>query len=207
MQHLPRIHGQRLRYGALVAALGLVIVSCGSDGADTGTAASEATTAEEMDMDAGEVHSEDEDAGEVHSEDEDGGEVHSEEFGFGDPMEAADASRVIEIKALDDFTFDPASVKIEAGETVTFRVENVGLLDHDFTLGDSETQDEHEAEMVEMAASGNMAMHDEPNAFGLTSGEVKEMTWHFAETGEILFGCHTPGHYPAGMVGSLTIEA
>ena len=132
---------------------------------------------------------------------------HSEEFEFGDPMEASSASRVIEIKALDDFTFDPASIMIEAGETVTFRVENVGLLDHDFTLGDSETQDEHEAEMVEMAASGDMAMHGEPNAFGLTSGEVKEMTWHFAETGEILFGCHTPGHYPAGMVGSITIAA
>jgi len=197
MQHLPRIHGQRLRYGALFAALGLVIVSCGSDGADTGTAASEATTAEEIELDAREDHSEDEDAE----------EGHSEEFGFGDPMEAADASRVIEVKALDDFTFDPASIMIEAGETVTFRVENVGLLDHDFTLGDSETQDEHDAEMVEMAASGDMAMHDDPNAFGLTSGEVKEMTWHFTETGEILFGCHTPGHYPAGMVGSITIEA
>jgi uncharacterized cupredoxin-like copper-binding protein len=197
MQHLPRIHGQRHRYGALVAVLGLVIVSCGSDAADTGTAASEATTAEEIELEAGEDHSEDDDAE----------EGHSEEFGFGDPMEAADASRVIEVKALDDFTFDPASIMIEAGETVTFRVENVGLLDHDFTLGDPETQDEHEAEMVEMAASGDMAMHDDPNAFGLTSGEVKEMTWHFTATDEILFGCHTPGHYPAGMVGSITIEA
>lgn len=197
MQHLPRIHGQRLGYGALVAVLGLVIVSCGSDGDDTGAAASETTTADEVELDAGEGHSEDDDAE----------EGQSEEFGFGDPMEAADASRVIEINALDDFTFEPASVVIEAGETVTFRVENVGLLDHDFTLGDSETQDEHEAEMVERVASGNMAMHDEPNAFGLTSGEVKEMTWHFTEAGEILFGCHTPGHYPAGMVGSITIEA
>lgn len=196
MQRPPTIHGQRLRYGALAAGLGLVMVSCASDGADTGTAASEATTAEEMDITAGDDHAEDEDA-------EDG---HSEGFAFGDPMEAADASRVIEIKALDDFTFDPASVEIEAGETVTFRVENVGLVDHDFTLGDSETQDEHEAEMVEMAASGNMAMHDEANAFGLTSGEMKEMTWHFTQAGEILFGCHTPGHYAAGMVGSITIE-
>jgi uncharacterized cupredoxin-like copper-binding protein len=181
----------------VVAVLGLVIVSCGSDDADGGAAPSDAATAEQADIDAGDGHSEDDDAE---------GE-HSEEFGFGDPMDAVDASRVIEIKALDDFTFDPASVKIEAGETVTFRVENVGLLDHDFTLGDSDTQDEHEAEMVEMAASGNTAMHDDPNAFGLTSGEVKEMTWHFTETDEILFGCHTPGHYPAGMVGSITILA
>lgn len=199
MQQIPRIHGRGFRSGALVAGLGLVIVSCGSDGADTGVVPSGDATAEEMEMDAGDDHVDDEGAEEGHSED----------FGFGDPMDATDASRVIEIKALDDFTFDPASVIIEAGETVTFRVENVGLLDHDFTLGDSETQDEHEAEMVEMAASGSadMAMHDDPNAFGLASGDVKEMTWHFTDAGEILFGCHTPSHYAAGMVGSITIEA
>lgn len=196
MKHLPRIHGQRLRYAALVAVIGLVIVSCGSDGADTGTAASEATAADEMDMDADEGHSEDEDAD----------EGHSEEFGFGDPMEAADASRVIEITAHDDFTFEPASVVIAADETVTFRVTNAGLLDHDFTLGDADTQDEHDAEMVEMAAAGNMVMHDEPNAFGLAAGEMKDATWHFTEPGEILFGCHVAGHYAAGMKGSITIE-
>jgi uncharacterized cupredoxin-like copper-binding protein len=28
-----------------------------------------------------------------------------------------------------------------------------------------------------------------------------------AEGGEILFGCHQPGHYEAGMKGIITIEA
>ena len=132
-------------------------------------------------------------------------EGHSEEFEFGDPMEAEDASRVIEISAEDDFTFDPAGVTVTAGETVTFRVTNVGAIPHDFVLGDSHMQDEHEAEMAEM--SGDMAMHDEPNAFVLEPGETKEMTWHMTESGEILFGCHQPGHYQAGMKGTVTIEA
>ncbi len=132
-------------------------------------------------------------------------EGHAEGYEFGDPMEAADASRVIEIAAKDDFTFDPAIVTISAGETVTFRVENVGLLPHDFTIGDSHLQDEHEAEMAAMSAD-DMVMHDEPNAFTIAPGETKEMTWQFTEVGEILYGCHTPDHYGAGMKGTIAIE-
>jgi uncharacterized cupredoxin-like copper-binding protein len=50
-------------------------------------------------------------------------------------------------------------------------------------------------------------MHDEPNAFVLEAGETKEMTWHMTQSGEILFGCHQPAHYEAGMKGIITIEA
>lgn len=171
------------RYLALLLVLGLAAAACGSDD-PASSAAGETTMAEGMEMD-----------------DADG---HSEEYEFGDPMEAADASRTIEVTANDDFTFDPASVTITTGETVTFRVTNAGVIPHDFTLGDTHMQDEHEAEMAEM--SGDMAMHDEPNAFVLEPGETKEVTWHMTQAGEILFGCHQPGHYAAGMKGTITIE-
>ncbi len=127
------------------------------------------------------------------------------EVGFGDVMEAADAERVIEITANDDFTFDPAVVLITAGEIVTFRVTNAGKIPHDFTLGTAEQQDEHEAEMAAMSGD-DMAMHDEPNVFVLQPGETKEMTWHMQVGGELIFGCHQPGHYLAGMKGTITIE-
>ena len=176
-----------LRYLVLFFVIGLVAAACSSDdGSDAASdAAAETTMAEDMEME--------------------GEEEHSEEFAFGDPMEAADADRVIEITAKDDFTFDPASVTITAGETVTFQVTNVGAIPHDFVLGDAHMQDEHEAEMAEMSGD-DMAMHDEPNAFVLEPGETKEMTWHMTEGGEILFGCHQPGHYQAGMKGTVTIE-
>ena len=192
MQQVSRCHRPPLRIAAVLAALGLAMLSCGSDGPDGGAAGRQPTAAEDMNMGAEQDHV---------------GDGQSEEFEFGQPMKAADATRVIEITAHDDFTFVPASVVVEIGETVTFRVENVGLLDHDFTLDDSDTQDEHEAEMAEMAAAGNMVMHEEPNAFGIASGETKEMTWHFTQPGEILVGCHTPGHYAAGMFGFITINA
>ena len=176
-------------YTYLLAALlviGLVTAACSA--AETATTAAETETTMDPDMDM---------------DDDDEGD-HAEGLEFGDPMEASDADRVIEITAKDDLTFEPASVTVAEGETVTFRVTNVGVIPHDFTLGDTHLQDEHVAEMAEMAGS-DMAMHDEANAFVLQAGETKEMTWHMTAAGEILFGCHQPGHYAAGMVGTISI--
>jgi uncharacterized cupredoxin-like copper-binding protein len=125
-------------------------------------------------------------------------------FTFGEPAAATDSDRTIEIIATDDFRFDPAELAVEAGETITFRVVNQGSLPHEFTLGDEATQAEHEEEMAEM---GGMAMPaDEPNSIGLAAGETKEITWRFTNPGTILIGCHTPGHYAAGMRGEVTVE-
>ena len=53
----------------------------------------------------------------------------------------------------------------------------------------------------------DMAMADEPNAFMIEPGETKELTWHFTEGGEVLIGCHVPGHYAAGMKAEISVEA
>ena len=172
-------------------AFGLVASACSSDGSDAGA---DTTMAADMDMDA----DTDMDA------DMDMDPDHEEGFEFGDPMDAGMATRVIEIDANDDFTFFPGGVAVTTGETVTFRVTNTGVIPHDFVLGDEEMQVEHEAEMAEM--SGDMAMHDEPNAFALEPGETKEMTWHMTATGDILFGCHQAGHYAAGMKGNVIVS-
>ncbi len=124
------------------------------------------------------------------------------DFDFGESADASEADRVIDVVVKDDFTFTPAAMDIAAGEVVTFRVTNEGLIAHDFTLGDSDTQDEHEAEMAEMAG---MAMADEPNGFGIPPGETKELTWHFTEAGDLLIGCHVPGHYGAGMKADISV--
>jgi uncharacterized cupredoxin-like copper-binding protein len=127
------------------------------------------------------------------------GDDHGE-FPFGEPADAAAADRTIEIRGLDTLAWDPATVEIALGETVTFRVANEGLIPHDFTLGTAEMQREHEEEM----ASGPMA-HDEPNAFVVQPGETREMTWTFTSPGQVLYGCHQPGHYNGGMVGTIVV--
>lgn len=125
------------------------------------------------------------------------------EFAFGEPADAASADRVIEVSATDDFRFDPASIEVSAGETVTFRVTNTGAIPHDFTLGDEATQQDHAEEMEEMAG---MSMPDETNAMVLAPGETKELTWHFTQPGSLMIGCHQTGHYAAGMIGQITVQ-
>jgi uncharacterized cupredoxin-like copper-binding protein len=66
-------------------------------------------------------------------------------------------------------------------------------------------QDEHEEEMQNMSDSDSIA-HEEPNAFVIDPGETKEMTWHITESGELLFGCHQPGHFAAGMKGTIEVS-
>lgn len=165
---------------SLILVLGLILSACAAD--EVATDATESTDATTTD----------------HTEEE---EAH--EIWFGEPGDPAAADMVIDIVADDDFSFSPSAVSVTAGETVTFRVENVGKVPHDFTLGDSEMQDDHEAEM----AGGEMHAGGDPNAMLLAPGETGEMTWTFTESGEILIGCHVPGHYAAGMKASLTIDA
>ena len=49
--------------------------------------------------------------------------------------------------------------------------------------------------------------HEDPNAVVIGPSETQELTWHFSEAGVFVIGCHQPGHYAAGMVGALTVEA
>lgn len=127
---------------------------------------------------------------------------HDETFAWGEPAEASQADRVVEVTMLDTLAFEPASIEVKVGETITFKLVNAGKIQHDFTLGDEETQDEHDADM----ASGMTGMgQEEPNAMTLDPGATGEMTWRFTAPASILFGCHIPGHYAGGMVGTMMI--
>ena len=42
-------------------------------------------------------------------------------------------------------------------------------------------------------------------SFSVEPGESALLTWRFTESGEVLFGCHEPGHYEGGMVGTIEI--
>lgn len=119
---------------------------------------------------------------------------------FGAPAAATDADRTIAIEALDSLEFDPEAVEVESGDVVTFVVTNAGEQDHEFVLGDEEFQSAHEEAMGsgDMGHGGGMGIELEP-------GETREITWRFSEPGRVLFGCHEPGHYDGGMVGTIDI--
>ena len=190
---------QMRRILVIVAVMALAVAACGDDAGTTtadghGHIDDVATTTTSPD-----AHDE------GHDEGHDDGHDEGHEMWFGQPAEAADAARVILIAGGDDFRFDPETVEVRVGEIVTFRVTNTGIIPHDFFLGDEHMQEEHEEEMAAMATDGAMD-HDDPNAVILEPGETADLTFQFLEAGTIQFGCHQPGHFPAGMVGTLIIN-
>jgi uncharacterized cupredoxin-like copper-binding protein len=131
-----------------------------------------------------------------------GGMDHGESFAFGEPADPSQAERIIQVEALDSLRFDPSSIEVDVGETVTFEVTNAGETAHEFVLGDATTQDEHQGEMGNMGAS---MMPDEKNVLGLDRAEESSLTWTFTEPGTVLYACHVEDHFAGGMVGAITV--
>jgi uncharacterized cupredoxin-like copper-binding protein len=174
-------------------AAGLVLAACsGSDqpaGVDTAT---EEATDEALGGDG-------DDGDDAPMDD---GMDHADGEAMGEPADASEATRTIAVEA-SDMAFDPETISVEPGEVVTFEVTNTGAAVHEFFLGDSAMQQEHAEEMADMGSS-DMA-HDEPYSIRLEPGETKQLTWRFAESGDVEFACHEPGHYEAGMHGQISV--
>lgn len=113
---------------------------------------------------------------------------------------ATAASTRIAVQLTDAMKIEPAQMSVPAGVPVTFVVTNTGVLDHEFFLGDEAAQAQHDQEML----AGGMT-HDEPMGIGVKPGQTKELTVTFPAAGSILAGCHTPGHYAAGMKATVLI--
>lgn len=197
---------------ATLAALMTLLVAlagCAAEPSDTPAvdepvavgSADEAVTSQASDPPADDPHEDME--GMEGMEEDDHDEDVEETYHFGEPADASEADRTITIEATDDMAFDPSTVEVSAGEVITFEVANVGLLPHDFTLGDEDAQQEHAEEMAEM--DEEMA-HAAPNSMTIDAGQTASLTWQFTEGGEVLYGCHQPGHYESGMVGSVEVS-
>jgi uncharacterized cupredoxin-like copper-binding protein len=91
--------------------------------------------------------------------------------------------------------FDPSDIAIEPGQTIRFVIENTDPIDHEFIVGDEQVQQVHEA--------GTEAHHPpRPGEISIAPGETVTTTVTFpSDDGDLLFGCHLPGHYAYGMRG------
>jgi uncharacterized cupredoxin-like copper-binding protein len=130
------------------------------------------------------------------------GQMETDIGALGEPADAPQADRKVHIVANDQLQFDPDTVDVKVGDTITFEIENTGSVDHEFVLGSTDYQAQHEEEMQ----AGEMEMGHEPNELEAPAGETATLTWHFTEAGTTEFGCHEPGHFPAGMLGTITVS-
>jgi P-type Cu+ transporter len=110
-------------------------------------------------------------------------------------------TRTINVTTIDALRFTPDQISVRAGETVAFEITNSGVLPHEFFIGTPAEQQAHEAEMT----TGS-AMMDEPNGVEVPAGGVARLVYTFDQPGTLEYGCHVPGHYAAGMRGTITIN-
>jgi len=120
------------------------------------------------------------------------------------PMEAVNrqpVGRTIQVDTTDALRFTPEQLSVRAGETIAFEIRNPRAMPHEFFIGTPAKQQEHERDM----ASG-APMHAEPGQIDVPAGQTVRLVYTFEQPGTPEYGCHVPGHYPAGMRGTITIS-
>ena len=111
-----------------------------------------------------------------------------------------DPTGEVAVTMTDAMRFQPGVLTVKAGEPITFVVRNAGVVVHEFFVGSVAEQVDHAAEMADGGIS-----HGHDNALSVAPGQTGSLTMTFATAGSLLVGCHEPGHYEAGMAGTLTI--
>jgi Cu+-exporting ATPase len=109
-------------------------------------------------------------------------------------------SRTIQVNTIDSLRFTPATLTVHPGDTVAFEISNPGALPHEFFIGTPDEQQAHEREM----ASG-APMHAEPGQVDVPAGTSVRLVYTFDQAGTLEYGCHVPGHYAAGMRGTISV--
>jgi uncharacterized cupredoxin-like copper-binding protein len=104
----------------------------------------------------------------------------------------------------DDMRYEPERFDVDAGDTVRFEVTNSGEVRHEFFIGTTDEHREHADEMREREHADEV--HANPAAVSVEPGETGTLEYTFDEAGELLVGCHEPGHYEAGMVAPITVH-
>ncbi len=132
---------------------------------------------------------------------------HGDAKKIGKPGKDEAASRTIEVKMYDSY-YEPKSLTIKEGETVRFIVHNRGELVHEFNIATHDMHMAHASEMMKMMESGSMGpgMHDDPNSVLLEPGKSGEIIWTFPRHAKLEFACNVPGHYEAGMHGTIRLS-
>jgi uncharacterized cupredoxin-like copper-binding protein len=128
----------------------------------------------------------------------------------------ADGARRIEIE-MTDLRFSTTSIVLRSGERVVLAFKNSGVVAHEFTAGRSGRPGIGYAsdllagvhfEIDPPSAGEHGAGHETASAgVQLLPGQTATLTFVVPQRpGTFEFGCFIPGHYEAGMKGSVTIR-
>ena len=129
--------------------------------------------------------------------------VKKEQKDWGIAGDAKNVKRTIVVKMTDDMRFTPNKMDAKLGETVRFQAMNDGKVMHEFVIGTKKNNTEH----AEMMMKFPKMEHDEPYMAHVKPGTKGEIVWQFNRAGTFEVACLIAGHYQAGMVGTLIVQA
>lgn len=122
------------------------------------------------------------------------------------PVTGAVVNRVLEIRMDDTMRFTPSSFEAVAGETVRLVVYNDGKAEHELVLGTPESIKEHAESMKKSGGHTDGHSHGGGGAaISVAPGKSGELVVTFAQSGELQIACLLPGHFEAGMRGSVQV--
>ena len=127
--------------------------------------------------------------------------AHSD-TGVGRPGESAQVTRTVAIGMADSMRFAPGELVVARGQTVKIIARNDGKVQHEIVLGTPAEIIQHRESMQR---DPHLA-HGAPNMAHVAPGESEQLIWQFAHKGKFEFACLLPGHYEAGMSGTIVVQ-
>lgn len=116
---------------------------------------------------------------------------------------AAQVVRTIEVDMNDNMRFSPDSIEVNTGDTIRFVVTNSGRIRHEMVFGTDAQLKTHYAAMLKHPDM----KHTDANQISLAPGKSGDLIWQFSQAGTVSFACLEPGHYDAGMKGSVSVAS
>ena len=130
----------------------------------------------------------------------------SESLAVGQPGNPTKPAHVVKVTIQEhsdgSMAFSPKALVVKRGEQIRFEITNTGKSTHEFILDTPAHNAKHKAEM----AKNPEMEHDDPNMKTLEPGKSTEILWRFSKPGTFEFACLLPGHYEAGMHGTVTVK-
>ncbi len=113
-------------------------------------------------------------------------------------------SRSIEVRMDDQMRFTPSEIEVRAGETIRFVVHNTGRTAHEMVLGSDAEIREHAQAMQQ--GQNHHDDHGSGAAITVAAGHKGELVVKFDQAATLQMACLIPGHYEAGMRGTVKVS-
>ena len=113
--------------------------------------------------------------------------------------------RIVEL-SMQGMHFIPDRIEVKAGELVAFVVTNPNDIAHEVFIGTEADQMAHRTVHMAVPSAGQAAIPHDGYGIFLEPHGTGVVTYRFDTGGEVMLGCHLPGHWEAGMRAIVTVK-